>query len=105
MDVQSRNAAPIDVQRLHLLLVGIILTGLTLYVATQAMHGGTYPVISALVLVGAIMWSVMGKSAWWVPIPLATALGGLLWVGFRIYTHELAIVLALSSLIPAIAMR
>lgn len=105
MDQQRTAPPPIDVARLNLLLVGLLLTGLALYVVVQTMRGGTNALVTATVLIGGVIWMVAGRRVWWMPIPIAASIGGLVWVGFRIYSHELAVLLACIALFPAIAIN
>jgi hypothetical protein len=105
MDANRSTPAEIDVSRVSLLLVGVLMTLLALVIVAQAVQRGPTSVLFYLAAIGAVIWIVSGRSAWWVPVPLTTALGGLIWVGFRIYTHEMAVLLALASLIPTIALQ
>ena len=105
MDQQRTAPPPIDVARLNLLLVGLLLTGLALYVVVQTMRGGTNALVTATVLIGGVIWMVAGRRIWWMPIPIAVSIGGLVWVGFRIYTHELALMMTMVALLPALAIN
>jgi hypothetical protein len=105
MDQQRTAPPPIDVARLNLLLVGLLLTGLALYVVVQTMRGGTNALVTAAVLIGGVIWMVAGRRVWWMPIPIAASIGGLIWVGFRIYTHELALMMTMVALLPALAIN
>lgn len=104
-EIEQRAPPPIDVQRLNLLLVGLLLTALALYVVVQTMRGGTYALVSAAILIGGVIWIVGGRRIWWLPLPIATSIGGLIWVGFRIYSHEIALLMAMLALIPAVAIN
>ncbi len=103
--LEQRAPPPVDVARLNLLLVGLLLTGLALYVVVQTMRGGTYALITAAILIGGVIWVVGGRRVWWLPLPIATSIGGLIWVGFRIYSHEIALLMALLALVPAVAIN
>ncbi|MCO5061018.1 MAG: hypothetical protein M9963_03295 [Kiritimatiellae bacterium] len=106
MDPRSNQSPPpVDVARLNLLLIGFGLLGLALYVVVKTMQGGTNSLIAAVVMIGGIIWIVAGRRAWWMPVPIATSIGGLVWVGFRIYSYELAMLMAAAALFPALAIN
>lgn len=105
MDHQQQTPPPIDIERLNLLIVGLIMTALALFVVIQTMRGGINNLITAIVLIGGLTWVVGGRNVWWLPVPIAISIGGLIWVGFRIYTHELAVLMAASALFPALAIN
>lgn len=105
MDRRQQTPAQLNIERFHLLIVGVLATLLSLYIVVQAMKGGTNSLIAATVVIGGIAWIVSGREAWWIPIPIATSIGGLVWVGFRIYTHELGVLMAAAALLPAIAIN
>ncbi len=106
MDYRSEQTPPpVDVARLNMLLIGLLLLGLSLYVVVKTMQGGTNSLIAAIVVIGGIIWTVAGRRAWWMPVPIATSIGGLVWVGFRIYSYELAMLMAAAALFPALAVN
>lgn len=105
MDAPRHAPQPVDVARLNLLLVGLLLTALSLFVVVQTMQGGLNTLIAAVVLIGGVVWMVAGRRVWWLPVPIATSIGGLIWVGFRIYSHEIALVASAVALLPAIAIN
>lgn len=73
-----------------------------LYVAVSVMSGGVSQLTFYGGIIAGLTWVVLGQKAWWMPIPLAAIFGGLVWVGFRVYTHELAVAMAFAALIPAL---
>jgi len=103
--MQRQEFQPFDSHRLNLIFTGLLLVAFALYVVVQAMQGGFASVLSYAMIVGGIIWVVSGRQAWWIPIPLAASIGGLVWVGFRIYTHELAMLMAAATLIPSMAIN
>lgn len=76
-----------------------------LYVTMRAVTAGPMAAVTPLVVFGFAAWFFGGRSAWWLPVPLAVAFGGLFWAGFKIYMHEIAILLAILALIPMIALK
>lgn len=105
MDRPQQAPPPVDVARLNLLIVGVLLTALSLFVVVKTMRGGVNDLIAAIVLIGGVIWVVSGRQVWWLPIPIATSIGGLIWVGFRIYSHEIAVLMAAMALLPALAIN
>jgi len=49
-------------------------------------------------------WALFARGQWWATLPVACSFGGMLYFGFRIHTHELALLLAIVSLLPYVAM-
>lgn len=105
MDNKYQPQSQIDISRFNLLIVGVLLTVLSLFIVVQTMRGGMNSLITAIVLIGGIIWIVGGRNVWWLPIPIAVSFGGLVWVGLRIYTHELAVLMAVAALFPALALN
>lgn len=50
-------------------------------------------------------WAIVGRHYWWVPIFFLTTLGGHFYFGFKIYAHELAVLVCLLPLVAALAMN
>lgn len=57
------------------------------------------------VMVGAGIFFVASPRWWWVPLPASYAIGGMLYFGFKIYTHELALVVCVLPLLFAAALN
>ena len=57
------------------------------------------------VLVAAGIFFVVSPRWWWVPLPASYAIGGMLYFGFKIYTHELALVVCVLPLFFAAALN
>lgn len=90
---------------MNLLFAGLFLTAAALFVVVKAMRGGVNSLITTTGVVGGLIWVVAGRKVWWFPIIIATSIGGLIWVGFRIYTHEISLIIAAIALFPAIAIN
>lgn len=54
---------------------------------------------------GVIAWSIIGRKIWWLPIFFFVSLGGHFYLGFKIFAHELAVLLCLLPLIVTLAMK
>lgn len=88
--------------KINALIVFVLGLLFSLYAAVSVMQGGVNQLIFYTAIVGGVAWVVLGQRAWWMPIPLAAVFGGMFWVGFRVYTHEVAMVMAFVALIPAL---
>lgn len=53
----------------------------------------------------AVAWMLFSRDLWWLPVPVAVCLGGMVYVGFKIYAYELGVVLAFIAAIPRLASR
>jgi hypothetical protein len=51
------------------------------------------------------VWVVVARDRWWLPFPVAVAMGGFFYFGFRIFIHELMLAACLLPLIVNIATR
>jgi hypothetical protein len=60
-----------------------------------------------LLAIGAclVAWSMIGRRIWWLPIFFFACLGGHFYFGFKIYAHELAVIICLLPLIITLAMK
>jgi hypothetical protein len=100
-----RNDQLIDASRLGFLVVLLVGLGASLLAVMKGVSSGPMALLSWFVLLGLGVWFITARSAWWIPIPVATAFGGLFWVGFRIHSHELALVMSAVALVPLYAMK
>jgi hypothetical protein len=87
----------------HLFGLGIFF--FLLYVTVRAVTMGPMSAVTPMAGFGIVMWFFTARSYWWLPVPLALAFGGVLWLGFKIYTYEIAMVLALLALAPMLALK
>lgn len=55
--------------------------------------------------VAVVGWAIMGRKIWWLPIFFFGSLGGHFFLGFKIYAHEIAVLLCLVPLAFAFAMQ
>ena len=83
-------------------LGGIFIVWLTgrLQVASGA-HWTFFVVIAIAV----ISWTVQGGKNWWMAFTVMTSLGGVFWVGFKIYPSEIGLLLATAALFFAIVIK
>lgn len=88
--------------KLNSLIIFAIGLVFSLYVAVSVMRGGVTQLTFYGGAIAGLAWVVLGQKAWWMPIPLTAVFGGLIWVGFRVYTHEIATAMAFAALIPAL---
>ncbi|MEI6807387.1 MAG: hypothetical protein WCN95_01600 [bacterium] len=86
------------------ILVGWVSAILLIACATYLLQIATVRGAGLVVLIVAplclVFWALFGRGQWWAPLPIACSLGGMLYFGFRIYTHELALLLAILALLP-----
>jgi hypothetical protein len=88
--------------KLNSLIVFALGLAFSLYVAVSVMRGGVTQLTYYGGLIAGLTWIILGQKSWWMPIPLTAVFGGLIWVGFRVYTHEIATAFAFAALIPAL---
>lgn len=62
-------------------------------------------VIMAFLLVGGLMWIVLSGEGWWVPMMFAVGIGGLFYVPFKLYPHEIALGICGVALLPRIPFK
>jgi hypothetical protein len=46
-----------------------------------------------------IIWTVRGSKNWWMAFAVMTSLGGVFWVGFKVYPSEIGLLLAVAALL------
>lgn len=72
--------------------------------AMQAASGSQW--ISLVVIAIAVLaWTVRGGKNWWIAFPVVASLGGVFWVGFKIYPTEIGLLLAAVALFFAIVIK
>lgn len=84
------------------MLAGLILAGfLGINVAKE-----NYSLI-AFVAIGicVLAWAIAGRRVWWLPIFFFASLGGVFYPGFKIYAHEMAVLVCLLPLSVTLAMK
>lgn len=100
-----QNNSSSDLSRLWLPATCIFCVFVALYIVVQAMQRGVSSAVTYVAVILGLIWVVAGRKVWWLPIPISAAMGGLIWVGFRIYTHELSLLMAAATLLPAMALN
>ncbi len=61
---------------------------------------GTVGLVLVFVPVFVGIWMLAAQELWWILLPAAYSFGGMFWFGFRLYTHEVALLLVLLALLP-----
>jgi hypothetical protein len=61
--------------------------------------------IFCVVLIGGLTWIIMAGEAWWLPMFFGIGIGGYFTLPYKIYPHELALLLSGAAIIPRIAFR
>jgi hypothetical protein len=104
-DSSSYSNSHMDVGKLQIFALGLMLVMVAMYLAVDAAQGGAPRLIMRMSFLAVVVWFFVGRTAWWIPVPVAVAFGGLFWVGFRIHAHEAALLLALVALVPTLALK
>ena len=52
-----------------------------------------------------VVWLVLARDYWWFPMAFGLGIGGFFTVPFKIYPHELALVLSVAALIPQMVLH
>lgn len=92
-------------QNIFIPLLGLAGVVLALFVGVAVADGqylGIGLTVAAILL---IIWAIWGQDIWWMPIFFFMTLGGLFYVGFKIYSHEIAVLICLLPMVLAVAMR
>ena len=79
--------------------------GLAVYFGMAVSEASYYSLIVIFASTFLAVWIVVAKDRWWLPFPVAVALGGFFYIGFRIYLHEIMLACCLLPLILSIAAR
>jgi hypothetical protein len=99
MKFESR-ISPVHIVLILATLVGL---GVAFYFALAIGQGQHYQLIGLGILCIGLAWAIGGSKIWWLPIFFFPSLGGLVYVGFKIYVQELAVILCVIPLILALA--
>lgn len=92
-------------QSIFIPLVGLVGLALALFVGVAVAEGqylGMGLFAAAILL---MIWAVWGQDIWWMPIFFFMTLGGMFVFGFKIYSHEIAVLVCFLPMILALAMR
>jgi len=89
--------------RFWLGLVAIL--GGTLFLGYFLAVWGYFGAIFLGVLLGGSLFFFLSPRWWWIPVPAAFAAGGVMWFGFKLYAHELMLLLCTIPLAFAVALR
>lgn len=84
------------------LLAGLLLA---LYAGIAVSESSYYNLVFLTAGIGLAVWVVVARDRWWLPFPVSVALGGIIYVGFRIYLHELMLAFCLLPLVVNIMAR
>ena len=82
----------------------VLVGGSLLFIRHVGERGGM-SIVSTATWVAAVAWVALAADKWWIITPVSVAFGGTLLVGHKYYPHEMALVLSVLALFPAIALR
>lgn len=85
-------------------LTAIIVVFCATYLLRVATEYGSGLALIMVVPLPLAIWILFARGMWWAALPVATSMGGLLYFGFKIYTHELALALGILALLPYLAL-
>lgn len=98
----NTQISPVQIVLPFAMLVGLAIAGfLGLNIANENYTRMAFMGMGALV----VAWSMFGRKVWWLPIFFFLFLGGHFYPGFKIYVHELAVLVCLAPLILTLAMK
>ncbi len=87
-------------------LVMVIAMGLITAVFLGAMIGSD-PIVTIVTIAAvgfSLVWLVLARNRWWLLMPVAGTIGGYFYFGFKLYPHEVALVLCFVPLLIARAL-
>jgi hypothetical protein len=102
MSISSLNE-PQFRRHLSALLIVLLSTAVTchLLISVAAGEWGTVALWGmGLALLG---WVFFARDAWWLLLPMAIGFGGMFYFGFKVYTHEIMLVVCFLPLLPQLA--
>jgi len=93
--------------RRHLIEGIVLILGTGAVIALLNLLVGQTLLVSGIVLLGlfVVVWMFFSRDLWWIPVPTAFCFGGLINVGFKIYSYELGLLVAILAAIPIAATR
>ncbi|MBS0659702.1 MAG: hypothetical protein JSR82_15790 [Verrucomicrobia bacterium] len=62
-------------------------------------------VIFSFLTIVAVMWVVLSGEGWWLPMIFSVGIGGLFYVPFKVYPHEIALAVCGIALLPRIPFK
>ncbi len=93
--------------RRHVAEWTVLVVAVLLCVALLSVHWqyGQQGLVVVLLPVLIGIWIFFAREAWWVMVPAVVSAGGVFYFGFRIYPHEIGMVVSLLPLVPVVAVR
>ncbi len=86
-------------------LAVLAFVGIAVYLLKIAAEGDWGRLAMWSLALGIVFWTFASGEAWWMLLPAALGLGGTLNLGFKVYTHELALAISMLPLVPLLAFR
>ena len=84
------------------LLGGIFVIWLT---GTLQVTSGSFWTSFVIIATAVLIWTFRGGKHWWMAFAVMTSLGGVFWVGFKIYPSEIGLLLAVAALFFTIVIK
>lgn len=88
-------------------VMGVMFAGFVLaMIFGMSLSSGDY--LEMIIWIGGalfVVWIISGRNCWWVPFPAAMAFGGYFYIGFKVYSYEIALALCLLPLFILIMAR
>ena len=86
---------------------GLVL--LAIFVCFQLIQVFARGQVDSFVLVAStclvLVWTFFARDAWWIILPVALSFGGYLSVGFKIYVHEIGLLLSFLPMLVSVAVK
>ena len=84
------------------LLGGFFVVWLT---GTLQVTSGSFWTSIVIIATAVLVWTFRGGKHWWMAFAVMTSLGGVFWVGFKIYPSEIGLLLAVAALFFTIVIK
>ena len=84
------------------LLCGIFVIWLT---GTLYVTSGSFWTSFVIFATAVLIWTFRGGKHWWMAFAVMTSLGGVFWVGFKVYPSEIGLLLAVAALFFSIVIK
>ena len=84
--------------------MGLLTALISALLVGSAIATGGLRTFTLVITVGfLVLWTLFSREMWWLPMPIAVAFGGMVYFGFRVYVHEIALLLCIMALLPMLA--
>jgi len=104
--MSSNSSRPFTSMRglVPVILIAITFLGLLQFQKAFA-YGGLEVVVLRMLPIAVLAWVLFARKSWWLIVPVSYTFGGIIQLTFRLFFHELSLVLAFLALIPAVLMN